>query len=45
MAQILAGLEADPVELQEQVLPQALLAQIDQPLEKIRTYAETLDMG
>jgi len=45
VGEILAGLEADPVELQEQVLPQALLAQIDQPLEKIRTYAETLDMG
>jgi len=35
VGEILAGLEADPVELQEQVLPQALLAQIDQPLEKM----------
>jgi hypothetical protein len=35
VGEILAGLEADPVELQEQVLPQALLAQIDQPLEEM----------
>jgi len=35
VAEILARLEADPVELREQVLAKALLAQIDQPLEEM----------
>jgi len=35
VAEILARLEADPVELREQVLAEALLAQIDQPLEEM----------
>jgi hypothetical protein len=35
VAEILARLEADPVELREQVLAEALLAQIDQPLEEV----------
>jgi tetratricopeptide (TPR) repeat protein len=35
VAEILARLEADPVELREQVLAEALLAQIDQTLEKM----------
>ena len=35
MAEILASLEADPVELREQVLAEALLEQIDQPLEEM----------
>jgi tetratricopeptide (TPR) repeat protein len=35
VAQILAGLEADPVELREQVLAEALLEQIDKPLEEM----------
>ncbi len=35
MAEILARLEADPVELREQVLTEALLEQIDKPLEEM----------
>jgi tetratricopeptide (TPR) repeat protein len=35
VAEILARLEADPVELREQVLAEALLAQIDKPLEEM----------
>jgi tetratricopeptide (TPR) repeat protein len=35
VAEILARLEADPVELREQVLAVALLAQMDQPLEEM----------
>jgi tetratricopeptide (TPR) repeat protein len=35
VAEILARLEADPVELREQVLAEALLAQMDQPLEEM----------
>jgi len=35
VAEILARLEADPVELREQVLAEALLEQIDQPLEEM----------
>ena len=35
MAEILARLEADPVELREQVLAEALLEQIDKPLEEM----------
>jgi tetratricopeptide (TPR) repeat protein len=35
VAEILARLEVDPVELREQVLAEALLAQIDKPLEEM----------